>query len=67
MVKVMVDLRGPLQELALGRLTLAACPPMAGARPTTGGHASPRPPTSSVLLMLLLLCCFAGLLLQLCC
>jgi len=27
MVKVMVDLRGPLQELALGRLTLAACPP----------------------------------------
>jgi len=30
MVKVMVDLRGPLQELALGRLTLTACPPMAG-------------------------------------
>jgi len=32
MVKVMVDfgVRGPLQELALGRLTLAACPPMAG-------------------------------------
>merc|ERR1719350_104878 len=26
----MVDLRGPLQELALGRLTLTACPPMAG-------------------------------------
>jgi len=28
MVKVMVDgVRGPLQELTLGRLTLAACPP----------------------------------------
>merc|ERR1719273_2102145 len=65
MVKVMVDVvRGPLQELTLGRLTLVACPPMAGARPTTGGHASPRPPTN---VLLLLLCCFAGLLLQLCC
>jgi hypothetical protein len=64
MVKVMVDgVRGPLQELTLGRLTLAACPPMAGARPPNAGHAAPRPPTN----VLLLLCCFAGLLLQLCC
>merc|ERR1719216_674471 len=57
MVKVMVDgVRGPLQELTLGRLTLVACPPMAGARPTTGGHASPRPPTN----VLLLLCALQG-------
>jgi len=44
--------RGPLQELALGRLALfVACPPMVEimvtmtVEITTGGHASPRPPT----------------------
>jgi len=44
--------RGPLQELTLGRLALfVACPPMVEimvtmmVEITTGGHASPRPPT----------------------
>jgi len=55
--------RGPLQELALGRLTLNRRAHRWQAKPTTGGHASPRPPT----IVLLLLCCLAGLLLQLCC
>merc|ERR1719192_696040 len=56
---VMVMLRGPLQELALGRLALfVACPPMVEimvtmtVEITTGGHASPRPPTCYVLLLL---------------
>merc|ERR1740123_1283636 len=47
MVKVMVDVRGPLQELSLGRLTLNRRAHRWQVRPTTGGHASPRPPTSA--------------------
>ena len=54
--------RGPLQELTLGRLTLNRRAHRWQVKPTTGGHASPRPPTN----VLLPLCCFAGLL-QLCC
>ena len=55
MVKVIwVDfgVRGPLQELALGRLTLNRRAHRWQVRPTTGGHASPRPPTCYVLLLL---------------
>merc|ERR550525_2321278 len=51
--------RGPLQELALGRLALfVACPPMVEimvtmtVEITTGAPASPRPPTCYVLLLL---------------